>query len=269
MTSRSRHLTYKVVLFGGVLLLLGYVAFEWHRKANKAPPPAISVTPRTAQSKLTIKGMNYSASYGGKLLLVMRVSSVELGKKKMGFFRVGGLRQIELKGLEVDYYEPVAEERWGAGHQEDPRDISSGILTAAQSFIDSKGRLAGLQARRLKFHYHHTDGTTTDIEGDLLELERGGNILRIRGHAEVHHDGRSLSSDEVFFHPQDKTFFTKKNYTLTASGASEGGNEIRTDLRLNPLPEKSGKNDPLEKGEDSDPVDSRTKHSDNKQTSDR
>jgi len=269
MTLSSRKLIHKIALLGGVLLLLGYVAFEWHRKANKVPPQPISVTPRAAQSKLTIKGMNYSASYGGKLLLVMSVGSVELGKKKMGFFRVGGLRQVELKGLEVDYYEPVAEERWGAGHLEDPRDISSGILTAAQSFIDWKGRLAGLQARRLKFHYHHTDGTTTDIEGDLLELERGGNILRIRGHAKVHHAGRSLSSDEVFFQPQDKTVFTKKNYTLTASGASEGGNEIRTDLRLNPLPEKSRKNDPLEKGENSDLVGSRTEHSDNRRTSDR
>ena len=269
MTLSSRKLIHKIALLGGVLLLLGYVAFEWHRKANKVPPQPISVTPRAAQSKLTIKGMNYSASYGGKLLLVMSVDSVELGKKKMGFFRVGGLRQVELKGLEVDYYEPVAEERWDAGHIEDPRDISSGILTAAQSFLDSKGRLAGLQARRLKFHYHHTDGTTTDIEGDLLELERGGNILRIRGHAKVHHAGRSLSSDEVFFQPQDKTVFTKKNYTLTASGASEGGNEIRTDLRLNPLPKKTKQDDLFEKGQNLGKVEGRSGNFRNKRTSDR
>jgi hypothetical protein len=42
----------------------------------------------------------------------MKVSSVELGKKKMGFFRVGGLREIELRGLEVDYYESVDEKKW-------------------------------------------------------------------------------------------------------------------------------------------------------------
>ena len=259
-----------IALIAGILLLIGYAGYRWRgSKDNDSSPPPPPIPPRVSQSKFTVKGMTYTNAYKGKPLIVMKVSSLEFGKKKMGFFRVGGVRQLELRGAEIDYHEPLAEGSGDFDPVEDPRDISRVVLTAAQSFIDWKGRLAGLQARRLKFHYHHTDGTKTDIEGDLLELERGSNSFRIRGHAKVHHAGRSLSSDEILFQPQDKTFCTKKNYTLTAGGESEGGNEIRTDLRLNPLPEKSRKNDPLEKGENSDLADSRTEHSDNRRTSDR
>ena len=170
----------------------------------------------------------------------MKVISLEFGKKKIGFFRVGGVRQLELRGAEIDYYEPLVDGT-GGGHTEDPRDISSVVLTAAQSFSDRKGRLAGLEIRRLRLHYHHGDGSQTDVEGDLLEIDRSDKSLRIRGNVHVSHDGRSLSTDEIYFQPQDKTLSAKKNYTLTINGESQRGGKIRTDLFLNPLPENTTK----------------------------
>ena len=189
--------------------------------------------------------MTYTNSYKGKPLIVMKVISLEFGKKKIGFFRVGGVRQLELRGAEIDYYEPLVDGT-GGGHTEDPRDISSVVLTAAQSFSDRKGRLAGLEIRRVRLHYHHGDGSQTDVEGDLLEIDRSDKSLRIRGNGRVRYAGRSLSSDEIYFQPQDKTLFTKKTYTLTANGESEKGSEIMTDLFLNPLPEKTAKENRVE-----------------------
>jgi hypothetical protein len=239
MIPKSRDLTSKLALIAGILLLIGYAGYEWRGKDNESSPPPPPIHPRVPQSKFTAKGMTYINAYKGKLLIVMKVSSLEFGKKKMGFFRVGGARQLELRDAEIDYHEPLLEGSGDVGSTEDPRDISRVVMTAAQSFTDWKGRLAGLQIRRLRLHYHHADGTQTDIEGDLLEIERSDKSLRIRGNAVVRHSGRSLSSHEIFFEPQDKTFFTKKSYALDANGKSQRGNEIRTDLFLKPLPEKT------------------------------
>ena len=193
----------------------------------------------------------------------MKVSSVEFGKKKMGFFRVGGVRQLELRGAEIDYYEPMAKATGDVSHREDPQDVSSVILTAVQSFTEREGRLAGLQVHRVMLHYHHTDGTQTDIEGNLLEIDRNDKSLRIRGNARVRHAERSLSSDEIFFRPQDKTFFTEKSYSLISTGESRRGSEIRTDLILNQLPEKTTRKVRAETDKNLNKVNGRTKYFEN------
>ena len=238
MIPTPRHLISKIALIAGILLLVGYAGYQWYgSKAEKtSPPPPPPINPRASQSKFTVKGMTYTSAYKGKPLIVMKVNSLELGKKKIGFFRVGGVRQLELRGAEIDYHEPLVEERGDFDSTGDPRDISGAVLTAAHSFTDWKGRLVGLQIRRLRLHYHHADGTQTDIEGDLFEIERSDKSLRIRGNALVRYAARSLSSDEIFLHPKNKTLFATKHYTLTINGKSYRGKEIRTDLFLNSLP---------------------------------
>lgn len=262
MSFTSRKLIHKITLLGGILLLVGYGGFQWHRRADESSPPPPAVHPRVSQSKFTAKGMTYTNSYDGKPLIVMKVSSLEFGKKKMGFFRVGGVRQLELRGADIDYYEPFEEGRKSTDHVEVPMNISSEMLTAAQSIAGLKGRLAGLQVHRVMLHYH-TDGTQTDIEGDLLEIHRSDKSLRIQGNAHVRHAGRSLSTDEIFFQPQEKTFFTKKIYTLTANGTSVRGSEVRTDLFLNPLPEKTMSEHRVEASKNSNKGDGRAKYFEN------
>jgi hypothetical protein len=224
----------KIAIFGGILMSTGYVGYQWLHRADESPPPLIH--PRVSQSKFTVKGMTYANSYKGKPLIVMKVNSVEFGKKKIGFFRVGGVRQLELRGAEIDYHEPFEEGSGDFGLTDDPWDISSVVQTAAGSFTNRKGRLAGLQIHRVRLHYHHADGTQTDIEGNLLEIHRSDKSLRIRGNVHVRHAGRSLRTDEIYFQPQDKTFFTKHNYTLTTNGKIQKGSKIRADLFLNQLP---------------------------------
>ena len=260
MIAKSRHLTYKIALFAVALLLFGYAGYHWHRQADESSPPPSQIHPRDSQLKLTIKGMTYNNFYKGKPLIVMKVGSLEFGKKKMGFFRVGGVRQLVLRGAEIDYYEPLTEGGNNVGDVEHSTDLSSEMLTAAQSLTKWKGRLAGVQARRVRLRYHHVDGKQTDIDGDLLEFERSDRSLRVRGNVHIRHAGRSLSTDEIFFQPQDKTLFTKKAYTLTANGERQGGNRIRTDLFLNPLPEKTIQENRIEASNNSNRVDSRAKH---------
>ena len=235
------------------------MGYQWHSRADKSSPPP-PINPRVSQSKFTVKGMTYTNSYKGNPLIVMKVSSVEFGKKKVGFFRVGGVRQLELRGAEIDYYEPLTEASGDAGLTEGPKDVSSVILTAAQSFANRKGRLAGLQVHRVILHYHHKDGTQTDVEGNLLEIDRSDKSLSIGGHARVRYTGRSLISDEIFFQPQDKTFFTQKKYTLTVNGESRRGSEIRTDLFLNPLPEKTAKENRAETSRNLNKANGRAKY---------
>ena len=269
MIFRRRHLTYKIALFAVALLLFGYAGYHWHRQADESSPPPSQIRPRDSQSKLTVKGMTYKNFYKGKPLIVMKVGSLEFGEKKMGFFRVGGVRQLLLRGAEIDYYEFLVEGDKKVDHVEDSMDLSSEMLTAAQSLTKWKGRLAEVQARRVRLRYHHADGEQTDIDGDLLEFERSDKSLRIKGNAYVRYAARSLSSDEIFFQPEEKTFFTKKNYTLIVNGESQRGNAIRTDLFLNPLPEKTIMENRVATSNNSNRVDSRAKHFENDQDSKR
>ena len=97
----------KISLLGIALLVLGYAGYQWLHRTDRSSPPPLS--PRVSQSKFTVKGMTYTSSYKGKPLIVMKVNSVEFGKKKVGFFRVGGVRQLELRGAEINYHEPSGE----------------------------------------------------------------------------------------------------------------------------------------------------------------
>jgi hypothetical protein len=235
MKLKSRQKIYLPVLVGGILTLLVWVAYQMIYQ-SRPPTPADSISQRKRQAQMTVTGLTYTGSYGGKVVFSMRVGSLMLNKKKLGFFRVGGLRQLELKNVVADYHEPapatddrVVKDENG----EQLRDLHSYLFSAGQSFLRSGGgRLAGLEARNIRLRYYHADSSLTELQADFLDVKRGNLALRLHGHAQVSHDDRLLASKEILFQTQDKIIFTRDSYVLTTGATTRRGKAIRTDLRL-------------------------------------
>jgi len=242
MELKSRQKICLLVLVGGILTLLVFIAYKMIHQ-SRPPTPADSISQRKRQAEMTFSGLTYTDSYEGKVVFSMKVGSMILSKKKMGFFRIGGLRQLELKNVVADYHEPapgtddrVVKDESGR-NREQHRDLHSYLLSAGQSFLRSgSGRLAGLEARNIRLRYHHADNSLTEIQADLLELEWNNLALRLQGHAQVRCDDRRLNSEEILFQTEEKIIFTEDNYVLTTGATTHRGKGIRTDLHLRAVP---------------------------------
>jgi hypothetical protein len=241
MFEKTRQTTYKIIFLGGILILLAWVILRWYHEEHQPEAEKMSSNPRRSQSQMNMQGFTYTISHHGKPLLNMKAGSLKVGKKKIGFISLGGHRQIELRDLIVDYYEPRSQNKIEPDHQRRGENIQqidglpSSILTAIQSFARNSGRLAGFWAQNVRFHYHHPDETQTDISGDLLQIMGAGQYLRFSGHAQISYRQRTLFCDEIFFHPENGNLSTGKNCGLTIGSEGQVGNDIKTDLRLNPL----------------------------------
>ena len=235
MRLKSRQKIYLLVLVGGILTLLVFVAYQMIYQP-RPPTPVDSISQRKRQAQMTVTGLTYTSSYQGKVVFSMKVGSIMLNKKKLGFFRIGGLRQLELKNVVADYHEPALDmdDRMVKDENgEQLRDLYSYLLSAGQSFLRrGGGRLAGLEARNIRLRYYQADNSLTELQADSLHLERNNLALRFQGQAQVSHDDRLLSSKEILFQTQDKTIFTRDSYLLTTGATTHQGKAIRTDLRL-------------------------------------
>jgi len=235
MKLKSRQKIYLLVLVGGILTLLVFVAYQMIYQ-SRPPTPADSISQRKLQAQMTVTGLTYTGSYEGKVVFSMKVGSIMLNKKKLGFFRVGGLRQLELKNVVAEYHEPAPDmddKMVKDKNAEKLRDLHSYLFSAGQSFLRSGGgRLAGLEARNIRLRYYLADSSLTELQADFLHLERNNLALRLQGHAQISHDDRLLTSKEILFQTQDKTIFTKDSYVLTTGATTHRGKAIRTDLRL-------------------------------------
>ena len=242
MELKPRQKIYLLVLVGGILTLLVFIAYQMIHQ-SRAPTPADSISQRKRQAEMTFSGLTYTDSYEGKAVFSMKAGSMILSKKKMKFFRIGGLSQLELKNVVADYHEPapgtddrVVKDESGR-NKEPQRNLHSYLFSAGQSFLRSdSGRLAGLEAHNVRLRYHHADGSLTEIKGDFLDFKRGTSALRLRGHVQVGYDDRHLSSKEILLQAEEKIIFTEDNYVLTTGHTTQRGKGIRTDLRLRALP---------------------------------
>jgi hypothetical protein len=248
MELKPRQKIYLLVLVAGILTLLVFIAY---RIIHQPYPPtrADFISQRKRQAEMTFSGLTYTDSYKGNVVFSMEVGSLMLSKKKIGFFRIGGLRQLELKNVVADYHEPATATGDGVVEGEKGRneerqgDLHSYLFSAGQSFLRSgSGRLAGLEVRNIRLRYHHADNSLSELQADLLDLKWNDLALRLQGNAQVLHNDRRLSSEEIFFQTKEKIIFTKDNYVLTTGATSHRGKAIRTDLRLREVPTETKAN---------------------------
>jgi hypothetical protein len=239
MTLKSRRLIYLLLASGGILALAGLLVYQaFHRErppARTAPSPS----PYTAQSDVRVTGihMAHTDSETGKLLYTANVGSLQVSRKKVGFFRVGGTRELELYGLRMDYYEQGAGDRVKNMRAErDEAELGNDLLSSFQRVVGSlggrTGRITSFEARKVHISYHLLDGTVTELSGDLLDVERGTGLLRLQGQAEVRHGNRSLTAREILVRPKGENIFARGGYILTRGEARQEGTGIQTDLRL-------------------------------------
>lgn len=234
------------VFLCGTVILASYIAYRWHQSARSpvnasSPPSRQSIQPR-----MRMTGMTYTETHLGEVVFEMKIGSLEVNKKKLGFFRVGALSQVELRDVEVDYYElastgkaPGTTPETAAAEENEsqrPDDLYSSLLAAGQSFLGSRsGRLTGFEAHGIQLRYHHADESITLLAGDQLDTQWGGKNLRLRGHARAHYADRVLDSGEILFQPESNTLLVRDGYVLTVAGITHQGKVTKTNLRLQPL----------------------------------
>jgi len=241
MTWKSRRFIYRLLAVGAVLALAGVLAYKVFHRERPPPPTVPSPSPHIAQSDVRVTGirMAHTDPETEKLVYTAQVGSLQVSRKKVGFFRVGSLRELELYGFRMDYYEQGAGDRAKKMRaQQNEAEMGNDLVSSVQRLVESlggrTGRITSFQARHVNVSYHFPDGSVTELQGETLDIQKGTGLLRLQGQAEVRHGDRSLTAHEIFIQPTARTIATKERYVLSIGERRREGTGIKTDLRLQP-----------------------------------
>lgn len=209
-----------------IIIIIGYYVFNCKDVISHADLPADSSNLFPPQIK--IQGITYTQNHLGKKLFFIKAESIEIKKKKLGFFRIGLLKQIELNNVKIDYYKAAR----NSDSQNTDMDFSSSLLNAGKMIQTRKQRIAGILVHNVHIQYHQIDGAVTKLRANSLEFKKDRKLIKFKGNVMVNFGNRTLLSKELYFKTKEGVIFTKEKYVLINNGKRQQGQGISTDLHL-------------------------------------
>ena len=188
----------------------------------------------------TIQGIKFTHHFKERKLFSIQAENVSLKKKKIGFFRIGGLKQLELENMIVDYYEPhetsLDDTHMKTSLQKESHDLLSYFSKASHSLPIIKKRLAGFAAYHATIRYHHPDGNLTIISSPYMENSNDRQSLSFRKNVAIHFQDEILLCKNLVFDVKRSQIISNEKYTLINKGMIQKGKGIRMNLRLEVMP---------------------------------
>ncbi|MBF0449775.1 MAG: hypothetical protein HQK75_03660 [Candidatus Magnetomorum sp.] len=192
-----------------------------------------------------IKGIKLTHHLKEKKLFSIQAETASIKKKKIGFFRIGGLKQLELKNMVIDYYVPFIDQARSDEKQHPPeiqhssekapQDLISCFSYTTRSLPIFNDSLSGFVADHATLRYHHLDGSLTIINAPCMEIDTDKKNLIFRVNASVHYQKKFLLCKHLNFDLQHSFLISRDRYTFINNGKMAKGKGIRTNLRLDRL----------------------------------
>jgi hypothetical protein len=177
------------------------------------------------KSSTDIKGIKLNHYIKEKKIFSIQAEEIAIKKKKIGFFRIGGLKQLELKNTMIDYYEPPEESK-------EQQDIITCFSKTTRSFSLYKDKLSGFIALHVTIRYHHLGGTFTIIHAPLMEIEHDTKRAIFRKSTSAHYLNKFLLCKHMYFDFQNSFLMSHDHYTFITNGKLNKGKGIKTNLKL-------------------------------------
>lgn len=190
-------------------------------------------------SRLVMEGIRYSFSEKGTTLLTAYAKLASIEKKKVGFFRINGIYQLELENFEADIYSstPPAPSQDNNSEQAGPPQFSSGdvwdrIKAEADTIIPKTKRVAGFVARNVTLRYHCDEKNISTIRCAKLVFDSKGRKAVLQNSAMIRSGNRFLISKNMEVTDSGRVT-VPGDYVLRTHDAVKTGRGLVTDLKLN------------------------------------
>ena len=188
----------------------------------------------------SVTGIHLTHHYKEQKIFSIQAKTASIKNKKIGFFRIGGLKQLELENMIVDYFEPSNSasvmSHKEARSREKPFDLFSHFSKASHSIPLLKKDLAGFVAHYATIRYHHPDALMTIVNAPFMELHNDRKSLHFQKNVAVHFQKKILLCNRLIFDTRRSRIITHKKYTLINDGVIHKGKGVRMNLRLDVLP---------------------------------
>jgi len=182
-----------------------------HEHTRKKP------TVRYSAPDMQMKGMTLRYGLRGQLVSTLGIGEMKVVKKKIGLFRIGGMRQLELEGLVLNIFLP---EKYQKNHldenHEAPVSLKEYLSGMVPSFKTSLGKMAGgvalsgFEGRDIRIEVHRGPQTVLRCNADGLQMTRRKRI-ELHGNTIVTHNGKTSKNKKIFIDPQSMTMTVGQN----------------------------------------------------------
>jgi len=223
-----------MVCMTGFILLNAY-----HVMTYKQENKFVSLTEKSDHSN-TLTGIYFTHHYKEQKVFSIQAKTASIKNKKIGFFRIGGLKQLELENMIVDYFEPNAKqpdfEQRDFSSTNESHDLLSYFSRASHSMQLLKNELAGFVAYHATIRYHHPDGILTIINSPYMEISKDRQSLQFRKNVAVHYQKEILLCKKLNYDVKHFRIVSNDKYTLIKNGVFHTGKGFRMNLRMQVIP---------------------------------
>jgi len=231
---------FKGVLIFLIVCSLGFILLNAYHVMMRKQENIIAVSTDKGNNSSILTGIHITHHYKEQKVFSIQAKTASIKNKKIGFFRIGGLKQLELENMIVDYYEPhetsLDDTHMKTSLQKESHDLLSYFSKASHSLPIIKKRLAGFAAYHATIRYHHPDGNLTIISSPYMENSNDRQSLSFRKNVAIHFQDEILLCKNLVFDVKRSQIISNEKYTLINKGMIQKGKGIRMNLRLEVMP---------------------------------
>jgi hypothetical protein len=230
---------FKSILFFVMICVTGFILINtYHVVTHKQENVIISTEKRDNPNTLT--GIHLTHHYKEQKVFSIRAKKASIKNKRIGFFRIGGLKQLELENMVVDYFVPREDasdipSKNNNSHNES-HDLISYISRASHSMPVFKQQLAGFAATHAIIRYHHPDDILTIINAHYMEISNDQKALQFKNHVAVHYQNEIILCKNLVFDVRRCQLESNDKFTHIKNGVIHKGKGFLMNLRLEAVP---------------------------------
>jgi hypothetical protein len=225
----------KSILFLFVVCTTGFIVLNTYsvmtRQKNNTLIPS---TPKNAPANI-LTGIHLTHYYKEQKIFSIQAKEASIKNKKIGFFRIGGLKQLELENMIVDYFEPhkkSSDLEQPMVAEKESFDLISHFSRASHSLPVLKNKITGFAARHATIRYHHPNGLLTVFNAPHMEINKDRESLQFQKNVAVHFKKKILLCKNLNFEVKHARIKTNEKYTLINNGSIQKGKGLCMNLRL-------------------------------------
>ena len=231
-----------------ILMISIYIIFKIGSHAyHMHEDPLESIQVDNEMPSHVIKGITFTNYLKGQKRIRLQAEEVAIKKKSIGFFRIGGLKQLELKKMSLDYYDydpaiikgqsnhedsTKTHHKQIDNHKNDKDDLLSCILSAEYSLTSGNQKLSGFVAYDFTIRIFHADQTMTLMQGNYLTVGNDQHSFIFKGNAAISYQNNMLISNDIVYNFNQGIIYSKNHYVFLSNNKRNQGDGIKTNLRL-------------------------------------
>jgi len=230
---------FKSILFFLMVCTTGFILLNTYYLMTRKQDNTLTSAPKNASPNI-LKGLHLTHHYKEQKVFSIYAKKASIKNKRIGFFRIGGLKQLELENMIVDYFEPHEESSGLApknGHATNESvDLISHFSRASHSIPVLKNKVAGFAAYHATIRYHHSNNFLTIFNAPFMEINHDRESLGFQKNVAVHFQKKILLCKNLNFEVKRARIVSNEKYTLINNGTIQKGKGVCMNLRLERIP---------------------------------